>query len=44
MNTNIEYVYRVYKIKSIFSYDYLEDKSYVRLIDVIFGEDSEYLF
>lgn len=44
MNTNIEYVYRVYKIKPIFSFDYLEDKRYLRLIDVIFGDDNEYLF
>lgn len=40
MNTQIEYVYKVYKISPKFKMEYLECEKYSRLLDVIWGESD----
>lgn len=40
MNTQIEYVYKVYKISPKFKMEYLECEKYNRLLDVIWGESD----
>lgn len=43
MNTDIEYVYRVYKFKTIFKTEFIEDINYNKLLDVIFITSEEYI-
>lgn len=43
MNTDIEYVYRVYKIDIIFKPEFIEDKNYNKLLDTIWGSSEEYM-
>lgn len=44
MNSDIEYVYKVYKIIPKFKVEYLECKKYNRLLEVIWGESHDYIF
>lgn len=44
MNTDIEYVYKVYKIIPKFKMEYLECKKYNRLLEVIWVESHDYIF
>jgi len=41
MNTEIEYVYKVYKLTPIFKIEHIECKQFNRLLDVVFGDCDE---